>query len=168
MTTLETNSCLIRKATVKDGRYIWQRVVDSQKLDVNSEYCYIMLCEYFADTCLVAEIDNEIVGFVTSLIRQSNPEVLFVWQIAVSSDHRGKGIAHYLLQKLISSTFCAKVRYIETTISPGNVASSRLFTKFAEELHAPIVRSKGFPPHLFQGEVHEDEQRVQIGPISLA
>ena len=146
---------------------MWQRVKDSQKLDVNSAYCYIMLSEYFTDTCLVAEIDTEIVGFVTSLIRPSNPEVLFVWQIAVSAEHQGKGIAYSLLLELISGASCTEVRYIETTISPSNAASNRLFRKLAEEMEAPLMESEGFTSHLFPGDVHEDERLIQIGPIPM-
>lgn len=167
MTTLKSTSCLIRKASRQDGAYIWQTVVDSRKLDVNSAYCYIMLCEYFSDTCLVAEIGGKIVGFVTSFIQESNPDVLFVWQIAVSADHRGKGIANELLRNLISSKCCARIRRIETTISQSNAASNRVFAKFAEELQVPIVKAEGFSSHLFPGEVHEDEQLVRIGPISM-
>ncbi|KRE96440.1 hypothetical protein ASG89_31220 [Paenibacillus sp. Soil766] len=166
MTLLDTNNCVIRKATVQDGKYMWQRVKDSQKLDVNSAYCYIMLSEYFTDTCLVAEIDKEIVGFVTSLIRPSNPEVLFVWQIAVSTEHQGKGIAYTLLHELISSASCTEVRYIETTISPRNTASNQLFRKWAEEMEAPLLESEGFSSYLFPGDVHEDERLIQIGPIN--
>ncbi|OAS16109.1 diaminobutyrate acetyltransferase [Paenibacillus oryzisoli] len=145
---------------------MWQRVKDSQKLDVNSTYCYIMLSEYFTDTCLVAEIDKEIVGFVTSLIRPSNPEVLFVWQIAVSTEYQGKGIAYSLLRDLITGASCTQVRYIETTISPNNAASNRLFRKFAVEIDAPLLESEGFSSHLFPGDIHEDERLIQIGPIN--
>lgn len=166
MTLLKSNSCLIRKANPQDGQHIWQTVVDSRKLDVNSAYCYIMLSEYFSDTCLIAEIDGRIIGFVTAFIRQSDPEVLFVWQIAVSESHRGKGIADSLLQRLISSKCCEEVRFVETTISPGNTASQQLFAKFAEGLRASRVSVEGFSSHLFPGEVHEDEHLVRIGPIS--
>ncbi|WP_082592842.1 GNAT family N-acetyltransferase [Paenibacillus sp. Soil766] len=64
----------------------------------------------------------------------SNPEILFVWQIAVSTEHQGKGIAYSLLRELITGASCTEVRYIETTISPSNAASNRLFRKLAEEI----------------------------------
>lgn len=165
MVQLKTNRVVIRNVSPQDGQHIWQAVVDSGKLDKNSAYCYIMLCQYFADTCLVAEIDSKVVGFVTALIQPSNPEVLFVWQIAVHAEHRGKGIAELLLEHLISVKSCAKIRHIETTISPSNAASTRLFAKFAQQLQAPIMKANGFPSHLFPGGVHEDEQLVVIGPI---
>ncbi|BFT69446.1 diaminobutyrate acetyltransferase [Paenibacillus sp. P36] len=161
----KANNVLIRSVSPQDGQYLWQAAVDSGNLDINSAYCYIMLCKYFSETCRVAEIDGKVVGFVTAFIQPSNPENLFVWQIAVNAEHRGKGIAESLLRDLISVKMCAKIRYIETTISPSNAASIRLFAKFAQDLHASIVKNDGFPSPLFPDSKHEDEQLIVIGPI---
>ncbi|MBA2939800.1 diaminobutyrate acetyltransferase [Paenibacillus sp. CGMCC 1.16610] len=162
---MKVNSAFIRSVSQQDGQYIWQAAIDSGNLDVNSAYCYIMFCKYFSETCRIAEIDGKVVGFVTAFIQPTNPENLFVWQIAVNAEHRGKGIAESLLRDLISVKSCAKVRYIETTISPSNAASIQLFSKFAQDLHASIVRKDGFPSSLFPDNKHEDEQLVIIGPI---
>jgi L-2,4-diaminobutyric acid acetyltransferase len=165
MVFAQSATCHIRKAKAEDGQHIWKMSADSGKLDVNSAYCYIMLCEYFSDTCLIAEWQGERAGFVTAFVLPANPEVLFVWQIAVSAEHRGKGIAAQLLQRLIASKSCEEVRFIEATVSPGNKASRRLLAKFAEHMGAPTVVTEGFAAQLFPGALHEDEPLIRIGPI---
>ncbi|MFH5183972.1 diaminobutyrate acetyltransferase [Paenibacillus sp. TAB 01] len=166
MVSLQSGACLIRTTKAGDGASLWQLASDSGRLDVNSAYCYIMLCEYFSDTCLIAEIQGEKAGFVTAFLHPSHPEVLFIWQIAVSAAHRGKGIAEQLLTKLMESSRCRQVRFIETTISRSNTASHRLFDKFAKSMGAAKVITEGFAPQLFPGAGHEEEPLVRIGPIT--
>jgi L-2,4-diaminobutyric acid acetyltransferase len=124
-----------------------------------------MLCEYFSDTCVVAESDSRIAGFVTAYFPPGKPQTLFVWQIAVAEPYRGQGIAEGLLGALLSSPSGKRAQYIETTISPGNQASLRLFDKLAVKLAAPSVSAGGFSAALFPAGVHEDENLIRIGPI---
>ncbi|MGG1514575.1 diaminobutyrate acetyltransferase [Paenibacillus oryzisoli] len=162
---MEVQNVILRTVRPDDGQFIWQNVIESKNLDINSAYCYIMLCHYFAETCWVAEAEGNIAGFVTAFLHPSEPEVLFVWQIAVFAEHRGKGLAKRLLHQLLASERCRHVRYVETTISPDNEASRRLFAKIAQELDAPIVEGEGFPVSLFPEQGHADERLVRIGAI---
>src|SRR5690606_38042817 len=159
-------NCVYRQPNVQDGKAIWQMVVDSGKLDINSAYCYIMTCEYFADTCVVAEVDGTIVGLVTGYYPPGKPETLFVWQIAVAENYRGQRIGEALLHSLLSSPSGKRAIYIETTISPSNQASLRLFDKLAVKLGSSSVTTQGFSASLFPNGVHEDENLIRIGPIS--
>jgi len=161
----EACGCKIRTVTVHDGKRIWKLVSESGRLDVNSAYCYIMLTEYFRDTCLVAEKDGEAVGFVSAFLPPAKPETLFVWQIAVAEAHRGHGIADSLLSALVAEECCRRVRFVEATVSPDNRPSKRLFEKLARKLGAPLAASEGFAASLFPGEAHEDERLIRIGPI---
>lgn len=156
----------IRKVQLQDGRDIWKLVKESGTLDVNSVYCYLMLCEYFPDTCFVAELNGQVVGFVTAFLQQNDPEVLFVWQIAVSEAYRGMGIADSLLERLTASDGCKHVRYIQTTVAGSNAASRRVFAKLAEKLGADQEITDGLPVHLFP-EAHEAEPLIRIGPIRV-
>jgi L-2,4-diaminobutyric acid acetyltransferase len=163
--TKEACSFMIRKANVHDGKRIWRLVSESGKLDVNSPYCYIMLTEYFKDTCLVAEKGGEAVGFVSAFLQPAKPESLFVWQIAVAETHRGQGVADSLLSALVAGEGCRHVRFVEATVSPDNMPSRRLFEKLARKLGAPLAASEGFAASLFPGEAHENERLIRIGPI---
>jgi len=40
-----------RKPCAQDGAGIWDLVRETEVLDLNSAYCYLMLGKYFPDTC---------------------------------------------------------------------------------------------------------------------
>ncbi|BFH70917.1 MAG: diaminobutyrate acetyltransferase [Paenibacillus dendritiformis] len=157
--------CAIRNARKGDGTELWKMATESGTLDVNSAYCYIMLCEYFADTCFVAEQDRKLIGFVSALRPPEMPDTLFVWQIAVRDGYRGRGIAEALLRTLHDAACRARVRFIETTITPSNTASQRLFAKMAKTWKSALVTKAGFSAHLFPEGAHETEKLIRIGPL---
>lgn len=165
-TKAEAGRIQIRAPLAEDGSLIWKLVADSGNLDVNSAYCYMLLCEYFRDTCLVAEEDGTIVGFVSAFLRPDRRDTLFVWQIAVAGAHRGRGIARTLLHKLVNGKACRSVRTVEATVSPSNTASRRLFASLAETLACAHTVTKGFPSSFFpQEHSHEEEPLIRVGPI---
>lgn len=157
--------CTFRNARKGDGTDIWKLVKESGTLDVNSAYCYIMLCEYFADTCIVAEHNRKIIGFVSALRPPEMPGTLFVWQITVREGYRGRGIAESLLRKLYDAACRDQVRFMETTITPSNSASQRLFAKMAKTWKSALVTKEGFSSHLFPEGAHENEKLIRIGPL---
>lgn len=157
--------CTIRNARKGDGMELWKLVKESGTLDVNSAYCYIMLCDYFADTCIVAEHNRNIIGFVSALRPPDMPETLFVWQIAVRDRYRGRGIAEALLRTLYDTACRDQVRFIETTITPSNTASQRLFAKMAKTWKSALVTKEGFASQLFPDGAHETEKLIRIGPL---
>src|SRR5699024_86488 len=59
-----------RKPTKEDGAAVWNLINDMGVLDLNSSYSYIMWCEIFAETSIVAERDGETVGFISGFIHQ--------------------------------------------------------------------------------------------------
>lgn len=154
-----------RKPTGQDGKGVWQLVKDTGVLDLNSSYAYIMFCDYFADTCTVAEEQGRIVGFVSAFRHPAKADTLFVWQVAVDASQRGKGVATSLIQDILKRENCRDVRQIELTISPSNSASQALFKRIARELNSEINVSKGYPATWFPGGAHEDEDVYRIGPI---
>ncbi|MCY9513823.1 diaminobutyrate acetyltransferase [Paenibacillus apiarius] len=165
MNLTESIPCTLRKARVADGKQIWKLVEESGTLDVNSAYCYIMLCEYFSDTCIVAECNRNIIGFVSAILPPETPETLFVWQITVQDAYRGRGIAETLLQKLYDEACREQVRFMETTITPSNTPSQRLFAKMATAWKSALVTEEGFSSHLFPEGAHESEKLIRIGPL---
>lgn len=156
---------ILRNVQAEDGIAIWKVAADSQSLDLNSSYCYIMLCEYFSKTCYIATVGDETVGFVTAFLHPSNPKLLFIWQIAVIEPYRGKGIGLLLLKKLIDSKSCENIEFVEVTVAFSNKASRHLFKQFAEYLNTPIEQLEGFSSTLFPNQTHEDEPLLRIGPI---
>jgi L-2,4-diaminobutyric acid acetyltransferase len=95
-------------------------------------YCNLIQCDHFRDTCILAELNDQIVGWISAYIMPSDPETLFVWQVAVSSKARGKGLGSRMLTKLIERGECQGVNRLQTTITIDNDASWALFGRFSK------------------------------------
>jgi L-2,4-diaminobutyric acid acetyltransferase len=153
---------------VEDGAAIWRIARDSQVLDLNSSYSYLLWCRDFAATSVVArDADGAPIAFVTGYVRPERPQALVVWQVAVDHAHRGRGLAGVLLDALTAKvTGKGGVREVETTITPDNTASDRLFTSYAKRHDAPLAREVLFDGGLFPEGTHQPEVLYRIGPFS--
>ena len=60
-----------RSPSEEDGKDIWELVKSTRVLDLNSAYSYLLLSKYFCDTCVVAEVNGKIVGFVSAFHPQN-------------------------------------------------------------------------------------------------
>jgi L-2,4-diaminobutyric acid acetyltransferase len=150
-----------------DGAEMWRIARDSEILDLNSSYSYLLWCRDFSRTSVVAREDGRPVGFVTGYVRPDSPQTLVVWQVAVDRSHRGRGLAAQMLDDLAMRGAAEGVHQMETTITPGNEASQRLFTSFGERHGALVQRQKLFDETLFpEGEAHEPEVLYRIGPLT--
>jgi diaminobutyrate acetyltransferase len=142
---------------------MWRIARDSQVLDLNSSYSYLLWCRDFARTSVVATVDGAVGGFVTGYVRPDRPDTVMVWQVAVDAAHRGRGLARRMLDALADRLAEQSVRSLETTITPDNEASIRLFSSFAEGRAARLVREPVFPAELFP-DGHDAEVLFRIGP----
>lgn len=153
---------------VEDGAAIWRIARDSRVLDLNSSYSYLLWCRDFARTSVVARRDDdEPVGFVTGYVRPERPHTLVVWQVAVDRTHRGHGLAATMLDDLTGRLAPVGVRELETTITPDNTASIRLFTSYGRRHGAPVASEVLFDGALFP-DGHEPEVLYRIGPLPRA
>jgi len=157
-----------RNPTVSDGAAIWQLVRDTGVLDENSAYAYLLLCQDFASTCLVAERGSGIEAFVTGYRPPSRPEVLFVWQVGVAQSARRQGLALRLLDELVSrvSSGGPPIEFVEATVAASNTASRRLFEALAKRYGATLVEAEGFVEADFPPGDHEAEPLIRIGPLA--
>ena len=158
----------IDRPAVSDGAALWRIAKDSETLDLNSSYSYLLWCRDFAATSAVARgADGEPVGFVTGYVRPDRPRILLVWQVAVDAAHQGRGIAAALLDGLTARLADERgITGVETTITPGNTASERLFTSFAARHGADLEREVLFPAALFPDGQHDPEVLYRIGPLT--
>jgi L-2,4-diaminobutyric acid acetyltransferase len=157
----------IERPTVADGAALWRLAKDSGTLDVNSSYSYLLWCRDFAGTSAVArDADGRPVGFVTAYMRPERPGTLLVWQVAVDAAHRGRGLAARLLDGLTARVAAEHgLSAVETTITPGNTASERLFTSYARRHGAPVEREVLFETGQFPDGPHDPEVLHRIGPF---
>ncbi|MDN3021146.1 diaminobutyrate acetyltransferase [Streptomyces sp. S.PB5] len=159
----------IDRPSVADGAALWRIARDSKVLDLNSSYSYLLWCRDFAATSAVARDGRgEPVGFVTGYVRPDRPHTLLVWQVAVDETHRGRGLAGKLLDGLAARVFAEqRITAVETTVTPDNTASERLFCAFAERHDAALEREVLFDTGLFPDGPHEPEVLYRIGPLSF-
>lgn len=157
-----------RKPTKEDGAAVWQLIKNMQVLDLNSSYSYLMWCEIFSDTSIVAERDGNTVGFISGFIHPNSPNTLFIWQVAVNTSERGKGLATKMLRELLNRSASNDVQFVEATVSPSNKPSQSLFKGLAKKLDTNCDISDYFTSEDFpdEEEEHEDELLFKIGPIT--
>ena len=155
-----------RTAAPEDGKVLHTLVEDGGILELNSCYSYVLMCDHFAATTMIAEVLGEARGFVTAYRPPSHPDTVFVWQIGVHPSLRGRGVARGLLDALVARPACRGVRYLEATVTPSNTASRRLFQSFARHRGSPCVESGGYPGTIFAEEAHEAERLIRIGPFT--
>ncbi|WP_284574931.1 diaminobutyrate acetyltransferase [Streptomyces sp. 2P-4] len=153
----------------EDGPALWRLAREAKTLDVNSVYSYLLWCRDFAGTSAVArDRTGRVMGFVTGYVRPDAPGTLFIWQIAVDESVRGLGVGGALLDGLSLRVATEHgIDRLETTITPGNAASERLFTSYAERHGARVTRETLFPADRFADCRHESEVLHRIAPLSF-
>lgn len=109
---------------------------------------------------------GDVLGFVSGYRIPDRAEVLFVWQVVVSSKARGQGLAGRMIQALLDSDTCHDVTHIETSITNDNQASWSLFKKLAQKLNAPTGETVLFDKDAHFGGQHDTEMLFRIGPFS--
>lgn len=149
--------------TPADGVDMWRLAVESQVLDANARYAYVLWCRDFARTSVVARRDGRALGYVTGYMRPDAPSTVVVWQVCVDAAAQGEGLAGRMLDAVYDGAPGAD--RMETTITPDNDSSIRLFTSFAKRRGVPIERSELFGRELL-GDGHEPEDLYRIGPTT--
>ena len=127
-----------------------------------------MQCTDFADTCIVAERDGEIVGWISGYRPPSGVDTLFIWQVAVHASARGCGLAGRMLDALKERPACAGVTRLQTTITPDNKGSFALFRSFAAKHDALFHEASGFEKDTHFKGLHDSERLITIGPFPAA
>ena len=162
----ETRWTILRQPSPEDGPAITRLITASPPLDRNSAYCNLLQCSDFSDTCVVAELDGEAVGWISAYRPPSAPDRLFVWQVAVAEKARGTGLAGKMLDSLIKRPAVSGAVMLTTTITSNNAPSWALFEAFARRHDALLIeRVPRFKRETHFGGAHETEWEVRIAPL---
>jgi len=161
---------LVRVPLPCDGPKIWRLIEASGALDTNSLYCNLLQCSHFAATCAVAELDGEIVGWMSGYALPARPDALpdrlFVWQVCVADAARGRGLARQMIASVLHRPECQGLRHLECTITEANAASWALFCSVARSFDAALQSQPHFLCETHLDGQHDSEIRVCIGPFA--
>jgi len=126
----------------------------------------MLQCGHFSSTSVAANLNEELVGFISGYRLPERPDTLFIWQVAVDEKARGHGLAKQMLKHILNRSSSQDIRYIETTITRDNQASWRLFKSLAKLLDTELQSSEWLDKHThFEGQ-HDSESLVCIGPFN--
>jgi L-2,4-diaminobutyric acid acetyltransferase len=152
----------IRRPTVADGAAMWRVARDSGSLDLNSSYSYLLLATHFADTCRVATLDGDVVGFVSGYVLPADATRWFCWQVAVDERARGRRVAGRLLDAVVDDL--PAVTSLATTVTVDNAASRSVFRRWADSRGATLTETDGFDAEHFP-DGHEAEPLLVVDGV---
>lgn len=156
----------LRTPCLEDGMSVYQLIKRCPPLDTNSSYCNLLQCSHFAGTSVAAELNGQLLGFISGYIVPERPDTLFVWQVAVDEQARGTGLASSMLVNLLSRTACKHVSHLETTITQENTASWTLFKRLGKTLSADFESSAWLEKDAHFDGQHDSEALIRIGPFN--
>jgi L-2,4-diaminobutyric acid acetyltransferase len=158
---IPTETLRFRKPDPSDGADIWNLIKSCKPLDENSMYAYLIQAEHFGETCVVAEYEGEIAGWVSGHIIPETNE-LFVWQVAVGPQARGLGLGKKMLSCLIERDPCEHAEALKTTITRDNAASWALFESVARAVGGEMNAA----PH-FERDAHFDGRHATEHMVTI-
>lgn len=155
-----------RQPDINDGAAVYELIQACPPLDLNSNYVYLLLCTHFAQTCIVVQRADQLVGFISAYRHPEKPHTLFVWQVAVHESMRGQGLAQNMLDSLLERANLHGIEFIETTVDPDNHSSRRLFEKLAQQHQAELIELEFLKTeHFIEPQV---EPLLRIGPLTTS
>ena len=94
-------SIRLRIPEPSDGLAVSKLIASCPPLDTNSVYCNLLQCSHFSQTSIAAELNQALVGFVSGYRLPDRPDTLFIWQVAISDQARGHGLATRMVNALL-------------------------------------------------------------------
>lgn len=163
----DLKSIVLRLPVLEDGMAVFRLIGNCPPLDMNSSYCNLLQCSHFANTSVAAEMNGDVVGFISGYVIPGRADSLFVWQVAVAERARGHGLASRMLSHILARPRCADISWLETTISQDNQASWALFKGLAKTLAAEFKSSGWMDKERHFAGKHDSETLVRIGPFNV-
>ncbi len=108
-------------------------------------HLYRILMDHFGGFFLVARDDGDIAGFEVGFPSKSRTDTYFLWQIGVSPEHRGRGVASSLVRATEQVAAEAGCSAVEATVDALNEPSCSLFESlgYSVESRGETIEVKG-------------------------
>ncbi len=152
----------LRSPSKSDGTEVQELIARCAPLDQNSLYMNLIQCDHFADTCVLAERGDDVLGWISAHVPPGREDTIFVWQVAVDARARGMGLGRHMLMALLERPVCRGVTKLETTITRDNEGSWALFRSFARRLDGDLTHEPHYEREAHFGGEHDTEHLVTI------
>lgn len=119
----------IRNATGGDSAVLHALAADCAPLTVHTPFTYWAIVFNYPDYIFILEEAGRAVGFISALPTEKRGGV-FIWQIGLLPQYRGKGFSRKLIRALIDK-HAARKKFI-VTIDPDNAPSMSAFRAAAK------------------------------------
>ncbi len=124
---------IIRQCSVEDVDKIRIFVNECKPLELHTPFTYWILFNYFSSLCFLMIEEGNIIGFISGIKSSKDINLVYLWQIGVSKDHRGKNYASVLIDHFVNSAKSLECNRIQVSISPLNEVSYNAFLKYSKE-----------------------------------
>ncbi|GAA3921700.1 diaminobutyrate acetyltransferase [Litoribacillus peritrichatus] len=162
---MNVDKVILKEPQAGLGSLVHRLISRCPPLDANSMYCNLLQTHHFSKTSVAALYQSQLVGFVSGYVIPERPDTLFIWQVAVDDQARGKGLARKMIAEILQRPGCHHVNYLETSITASNVGSWSLFQSLANKLEAELDKSVLFDRDRHLDDLHDTEYLVRIGPF---
>ncbi|MGY6410694.1 MAG: diaminobutyrate acetyltransferase [Alkalilacustris sp.] len=152
----------LRRPVKTDGTDVQALIARCAPLDQNSLYMNLIQCDHFADTCVIAEQGDQLLGWISAHVPPGREDTIFVWQVAVDARARGMGLGRRMLEALLERPACEDVTRLETTITEDNEGSWALFRGFARRLDGDLDHKPHYVSDRHFDGAHDTEHLVMI------
>lgn len=157
---------VLRPPVAEDGPAVSRLIQASGALDANSLYCTLLQCTDFAQTCVLAEAEGRLQGWLSAYVPPAQPDCLFVWQVCTAPQARGRGLGRRMIRAALDRPANRHLSQVGCTITEGNAASWALFRGVARSLDAPVTTGPRFDHRLHLDGRGDSELQVEIGPFT--
>jgi len=127
----------IRNAAESDGKIMRMLARKCGTLDLHTPYTYWVAAAHCSECCFILETDGTPIGYIMAV---DAPEIVFIRQIGILPEYRGKGLSRILIASCVDYTKERK-KDIEVTIAEDNENSYRSFARFCERKGIIMVKT---------------------------
>ena len=88
----------LRNAAGSDAGLLRHMARSCPPLDLHTSYTYWVAAEYFGSGSYILEDDGICAGYIMTV---QTPETIFVWQIGILPEYRGRGLSRRLIDRVL-------------------------------------------------------------------
>ena len=127
----------VRNVQKTDNALLRHLAKQCPTLDLHTQYTYWVNTYYFNESSFILEDDGKPIGYIMVL---NTIDVLFIWQIGIIKEYRGKGLSYKLISAVMEYAKSIN-KPIEVTIASNNKSSFNAFKSAALKQNLKMIKS---------------------------